>query len=135
MPACAIALSCVLGSAGYAVAQTKAKATTPPVKQKRFATYQEAATALIQGAEQFDVPTLLEIVGPGATDLVVTGDNAQDKQRAATFAAKAQEKTSLTPDPKNPNRVVLSIGNEEWPYPVPIVKGRGKLVSRCQLGP
>ncbi len=125
--ACAIALSCVLGSAGYVAAQTKAKAAgTPPVKQKRFATSQQAATALIQAAEQFDVPVLLEILGPGGTDLVTTQDTAQDKQRAATFVAKAQEKTSVTQDPKNPNRAILSVGNEEWPYPVPIVKRSGQ---------
>ena len=125
-PAFAIALSCGLGSAGYAVAQTKAKATTPaanpPVNQRGFATSKEAATALIQSAEKFDVPALLEIVGPGGTELVVTKDTTQDKQRAATFAAKAHEKTLVTQDPKNPNRAILSVGNEDWPYPVPIVK-------------
>jgi hypothetical protein len=129
-PAYAIALSCVIGSAAYAVPQTKAKAmtaaATPAVKQKGFATSKEAADALIQGAAQFDVPTLLEIVGPGGADLVVTKDTAQDKQRAAGFSAKAQEKTLVTQDPKNPNRAILSVGNEEWPYPVPIVKRNGK---------
>lgn len=125
LSACAIALSCVLGSAGYA--QTKEKATgTPPVKQKGFATSKEAADALIQAAEQFDVPTLLAIVGPGGADLVVTRDTTQDKQRAATFSTKAREKTLVKQDPKNPNRAIVSVGNEEWPYPVPIVKRGGK---------
>ncbi len=125
LPACAIALSCVLGPVGYTAAQTKAKTATP-VKQKRFATSQQAATALIQAAEQYDVPALLEILGPGGAELVITKDTAQDKQRAAMFTAKAQEKTSVTEDPKNPTRAILSVGNEEWPYPVPIVKRSGK---------
>lgn len=123
LPACAIALVCILGSWGYVAAQSKA--TASPVKQRRFATSQQAATALIQGAEQFDVPTLLEILGPGGTELVVTKDTAQDKQRAATFAAMSKEKNTVTPDPKNPNRAILSVGNEDWPYPVPIVKRSG----------
>ena len=96
-----------------------------PVKQKKFATSKEAADALIKAAEQFDVPALQAILGPGGADLVVTADEVQDKERAATFAAKAAEKTTVTPDPKNPSRAILSVGNEEWPYPVPIVKGRG----------
>jgi len=125
LPASAIALSCVLGSVGYTAAQTRAKAATP-VKQKRFATSQQAATALIQAAEQYDVPALLEILGPGGAELVITKDTAQDKQRAAMFTVKAQEKTSVTEDPKNPTRAILSVGNEEWPYPVPIVKRSGK---------
>ena len=119
---CVIALSSVLGLAGYAAPQAKAKS---PIKQKGFSTSQEAANALIQAAAQFDVPSLLAIVGPAGADLVETKDTAQDKQRAATFAAKAQEKTSVTSDAKNPNRMILSVGNEEWPYPVPIVKRGG----------
>jgi len=118
-------LSCVLGSPGYAAAQSKAKAATPPLKQKRFATSEQAATALVDAAETFDVLALVEIVGQESADLVVTKDTAQDKQRATTFAAKAREKTSVTQDPKNPNRAILSIGNEDWPYPVPIVKRGG----------
>src|SRR6267142_452184 len=125
LTAFAMALSCVLGSAGYAAAQSKAKAATPPLKQKRFATSEQAATALVDAAETFHVLALVEIVGQQSADLVITRDTAQDKQRATTFAAKAREKTSVTQDPKNPNRAILSIGNEDWPYPVPIVKRGG----------
>jgi len=72
-----------------------------------------------------DVQALVAIVGQANADLVITADKVQDKQRATTFAAKAREKTSVTEDPKNSGRAVLSVGNDEWPYPVPIVKGRG----------
>ena len=122
-----LALSCVLGSSGAAVkAEGATSAKTPPVKQKKFATSKEAAEALIQAAEQYDVPTLQAILGPDGADLVETKDTAQDKQRAATFSAKAKEKTLVTPDPKDRNRATLSVGNEEWPYPIPIVKRGGK---------
>jgi hypothetical protein len=130
LSACAIALSSVLGSAGYAAPQAKAT----PVKQKTFATSKQAAAALIQAAEQFDVPALLEIVGPHGDDLIETEDKVQDKQRATTFAAKAREKTSVTPDPKNPTRAILSVGNEDWPYPVPIVRRSGKWYFDARAG-
>jgi hypothetical protein len=100
-------------------------AASPPVKQKTFASPQQAAAALVDAAELFDVTTLQEILGPGGAELVVTQDTAQDRQRAATFAAEAREKTSVTLDPKNSGRAILSVGNEDWPYPVPIVKRRG----------
>lgn len=118
-------LVCVLGSAGYAAAQTKTKAATPAVKQKKFASSKEAADALIKAAGEFDVPTLQAIMGPNGADLVATADTAQDKQRASRFSAKAAEKTTVTPDPKNSRQFIISVGNEEWPYPVPIVKGPG----------
>ncbi|HZJ45828.1 MAG TPA: DUF2950 family protein, partial [Pyrinomonadaceae bacterium] len=91
-----------LGIAGDIFAQAKANATAPgPVKQKTFPTSQAAADALIQAAAKFDVSELLAIVGPNGADLVVTKDHVQDKERAATFSAKALEKTSVTKDPKN----------------------------------
>lgn len=130
----AIAVALMLGSAGYVAAQTKAKAATPSIKQKTFGTSKEAASALIKAAEEFDVPTLQEILGPYGADMVATRDTAQDKQRATTFATKAAEKTSVTPDPKNPNRAILSVGNDDWPYPVPIVKRSGKWYFDSRAG-
>ncbi|HEV7472433.1 MAG TPA: DUF2950 domain-containing protein [Pyrinomonadaceae bacterium] len=126
LAACAIALLGTLGSTWNVMAQSKASASKSSVKQKQFATSQEAAAALIQAAEQFDVPALQTIIGPGNAGLIETADKVQDKQRAETFVAKAHEKTTVTPDPKNRNRAIVSVGNEDWPYPVPIVKRRGK---------
>lgn len=138
LSACAIALSFVLGPAGSTVAQSKAPkaraAGTPSVKQRMFATSKEAADALIQAAEQFDVPALLEILGPQGADLVETADKVQDNQRATTFAEKAREKTLVTPGAKNRNRAILSVGNEDWPFPVPIVKRGGKWYFDARAG-
>lgn len=127
LAACAVALSFVVGSVGYVKAQPKAatKGTTSSIKQTKFASSKEAADALIKAAAEFDVPTLQAILGPHGADMVATADPAQDKQRATTFAAKAAEKTTVTPDPKNSRQFIVSVGNEEWPYPVPIVKGAG----------
>jgi len=136
--ACAIALCCVLGFVlgpiTGAIAQTKTKAAAPVVKQKTFATSQEAAAALIKAAEEFDIPALKEILGPGAEGLIDTADKVQDKQRAATFAMKAAEKTTVTPDPKNRNRAIVSVGNDDWPYPVPIMKRGGRWSFNAAAG-
>jgi hypothetical protein len=105
--------------------QTASAARKTPIKQKSFTTADQAAAALIDAAEKFDVSLLHEILGLGSAGLVETEDTVQDKQRAETFAAKAREKTAVTPDPRNRNRAILSVGNEDWPYPVPIVK-RGR---------
>ncbi|HWO01476.1 MAG TPA: DUF2950 domain-containing protein [Blastocatellia bacterium] len=127
LPALGIALSCVLGFAEYAAPQAKPKASnTAQHGPKAFATPKLAADELIRAAGQFDVRGLIEIFGPQGADMVETGDKVQDKERAERFSAKAQEKTSVTADPKNPSRVVLSVGNDDWPYPVPIVKRNGK---------
>ena len=52
------------------------------VAQKGFAKPKEAAEALIKAAEKFDVPALLEILGPDGKDLVSSKDPVQDKNNA-----------------------------------------------------
>jgi hypothetical protein len=118
-----VALSCVLAIPSQGQPGSSWKASTASQSaQKTFATPRQAAEALIHAAEQFDVPALNEILGPDGKDLVTTSDPIQDKNRAALFATKAHEKTSVTTDPKNHSRASLSVGNDGWPFPVPIVK-------------
>jgi hypothetical protein len=90
-----------------------------------FDTPQQAAVALVDAAEKFDQPELERIFGPDGYNIVLTGERPQDLQRAADFAAEAREKQTVSLDPKNANHAVIIVGNENWPFPVPIVK-RGK---------
>jgi len=80
----------------------------------------------VQAAASFDVPALREILGPHSEDLISSEDPVADKNQAATFTAKAKEKNSIQADPKNPNRAVLTVGSEDWPLPIPLVKRQGK---------
>jgi len=125
LPAGAVLAFCFVIAAFAAPAQPE---------QKGFDTHQLAAEALIQAAETFDVPALTNILGPGSEDLVASEDPVQDKTRAVAFAAKAREKNSTAVDPKNPDRAVFYIGNEEWPLPIPIVKRKGKWYFDTKAG-
>jgi len=91
-----------------------------------FDTPEQAASALVDAAEKFDEPELERIFGPDGYDIVLTGEAPQDRQRAAAFAAEAREKQSVSLDPKNGNRAFVIVGNENWPFPVPIVKRSDK---------
>ena len=92
---------------------------------RTFGSPQQAAGALVAAAEQFDAGRLIELFGPDGEDVVLTGEYAQDRQRATDFAAKAREKMSVSLDPKSRNRAFLIVGNEDWPFPIPIVKRGG----------
>ena len=96
--------------------------SAPLQAQKTFATPQQASEALIQATETFDLPALKEILGPAGEDLVSSEDPVQDKNIAAAFATKAQEKNQITLDPKNSGRAILSVGSDDWPLPIPLVK-------------
>ena len=90
--------------------------------QKTFTTPKEAAEALIQAAASFDLPALRQILGPDGDDLVSSEDPVQDKNKAAAFAAAARKKNEVTIDHGNPRRAVLTVGDEDWPLPIPLTK-------------
>jgi len=125
---CGVALLfCVPGSVSSAQSQSKPSAPTADASaQKTFETPQQAAEALIQAAERFDVPALLGIFGPEGKDFVSSADPVQDKNIAEAFAAMAHKKKAVSLDPKNPSQASLSVGDDDWPFPVPIVKKGGK---------
>lgn len=90
--------------------------------QRGFPTPKAAGDALVSAAERFDIPAVLEILGPEGEDLIGSGDAVLDKNQAAEFAKQAKEKMTVVPDPKNSQRATLSIGPDDWPLPIPIVK-------------
>src|SRR5204862_3519607 len=90
--------------------------------QKQFDTPKQAADALIQVAANFDVAAAKEILGPDSEDIVASEDPVQDKKRAAEFAAKATEKSSIEIDKKEPRRAILLVGNDDFPLPIPVVQ-------------
>jgi Protein of unknown function (DUF2950) len=98
----------------------------PATAIKSFATPEQAADALVDAAERFDVAALSALFGPAIDDIILTGEPAQGRQRASDFVAKFREKESISLDPKNKARAFLLVGNEDWPFPIPIVKRAGK---------
>ena len=133
--ASAILISCLLCLAVKAAPSAKpdAAATSQP-KQKEFDTPKQAADALIQVAANFDVAAAKEILGPDSEDIVSSKDPVQDKNRAAAFAAKAKEKTSIEIDRKDPNRAILLVGNDDYSLPIPIAKRKGKWSFDTKVG-
>jgi hypothetical protein len=99
-----------------------------------FDTAEQAADSLIAAAETFDVRALENIVGPQGRDIVLTGDYAQDRQRAAKFVEKAREKTKVAVDPEARGRMVLFVGNEDWPFPIPMVRRSGRWSFDARAG-
>jgi len=104
--------------------QSAAKATpvSAGVNAKMFNTTQQAADELVDAAEKFDVHVLEVIFGPDGDDIVLSGEYPQDRQRASDFAAEARKKKSVSLDPKKGSRAFLLVGDEDWPFPVPLVK-------------
>jgi hypothetical protein len=98
----------------------KAQATTAP-KGKPFELAQQAADTLIDAAEKYDEAALTEILGPDSFDIIHTGEPARDRENSTAFATQAHAKMSVELNRKK-TRATIFVGNEDWPFPVPIVK-------------
>jgi hypothetical protein len=121
-----VCASPVLGAQQPAPEKAPAKSPVAPASSatsaKSFSSAQQAADSLIDAADKFDVAALTQIFGPNGDDIVLSGEFAQDRKHATDFAAKAHEKKSVSVDPKTGTRAFLLVGDEDWPFPVPIVK-------------
>jgi hypothetical protein len=124
----------LLAPAFDASAQAKSKASAPATAQRTFDTPKAATDALVAAAASYDLAALKEILGPDGESLVVTKDTVQDKNQLSAFAAKAGEKSKIVPDAKNPNLATFSIGDQDWPMPMPIVRRNGRWLFDSKAG-
>jgi Protein of unknown function (DUF2950) len=115
-----LVLAAVLVTSVFAFTANAQTSTT--AKAKNFTTANEAVDALIDAAEKYDEAALTEILGPGSYDILHTGEPARDREVAQAFAAKAREKKKIAIAKNNPRRAILEIGDDNWPFAVPIVK-------------
>jgi hypothetical protein len=127
------ALSALVSSSGLTAAEqapaAQAKAARPaPVSKapQTFDTAEQAADALISASEKFDVSSLIKIVGRDSEDVILTGELPQDRQRSLEFAAEARKKKDVSVDPKTGSRAFLLVGEDDWPFALPIVKHGNK---------
>jgi len=121
VPACLCAAALLLAEQSTGT-KAPAPSSAPAAGPRGFATPQQAAEALIDAAGRFDEAALIQIFGPGGEDIVFSGELPQDREHAADFAVQAREKESVSVDPHNGNRAFVIVGDENWPFPVPLVK-------------
>ena len=120
--ACALIVSCLLFNNR---ARTEAQ-QSDAAQGTGFTTAQEAVDALLVAAEKYDEKALETILGPNSYDIIHTGEPARDKEMSIEFATQARTKQSLSKDSRKPGAMILNVGSDEWPFPIPIVKLAGK---------
>jgi len=93
-------------------------ATTPSVG-RRYASPEDAVAALRAATASADRNALSAVLGPASDDLQ-NPDRIQGANELETFGSALAEKQHLVR--VSDSRVVLEVGNDLWPFPVPIVK-------------
>jgi hypothetical protein len=99
-------------------------ASAAVVKQEDFDTPDAAAAALLKANQDNDVPALLAIFGPSGNKLVVSGDAVADSAARKRFVDLYTASHALTPSPDG--RMVLVIGADAWPVPIPLEQVDGR---------
>jgi hypothetical protein len=98
--------------------------TATPTQATRFATPEEAAAALVAAARADNMAAMHDVLGPNSVALLYSGDPVADRQARERFVAAYDAKHTLAPD--GLGRMVLTVGDNDWPLPIPIVKGNGQ---------
>jgi Protein of unknown function (DUF2950) len=91
--------------------------------QQVFHSPEDAGAALFAAAKQTDNRALLEILGPAGKDLVSSGDPAEDRKNRENFVAKYKQMHRVAREREGV--MILYIGAENWPDPIPIVEKNG----------
>jgi hypothetical protein len=87
---------------------------------RQFASPEEAVKALIATVKAGNVDDLVAIFGPEGKELIESADPVAARQNRQVFTVAVSERWRL--EDAAPDRKTLVIGNEDWPFPVPIVK-------------
>jgi hypothetical protein len=112
-----VALMCVAALIGIAASRAIAAQS---IQHRTFASPEEAVTTLIETVKKGDVDGLLAIFGQDGKDLLASSEPAVARMNRQVFTVAAKEHWHLADD--GANRKTLVIGNEDWPFPVPLVK-------------
>jgi hypothetical protein len=91
--------------------------------QKHFVSPEDALKGLVAAVKAKDKAALDQIFGPSSKDLL-SGDAVQDAAESEEFTKHVAEKTSLVKE--NDSKVIIYLGNENWPYPIPLAKKNGQ---------
>ena len=94
------------------------------VAQQAFDTSEDAAAALVSAVRGRDWKNMLIVLGPDGADIVSSGDKVADDAARQRFVAAydAKHKIAMVGDEK----AVMIIGEEDFPFPIPLVREKGK---------
>ena len=85
-----------------------------------FETPQKAVAALVTAAKKKDSEGLLRVLGSQTRQWISSGDAVQDRNGLERFVSAFDNKNRI--ELVGDNRAVLVIGNDEFPFPFPVIR-------------
>jgi len=100
--------------------------------QKSFASPDEALQSLVKAVRNSDTKELVAILGPGSREIISSGDPVADKTGRERFVAMYDEKIVI--EGAETGKAVFTIGNDDYPYPIPLVKKGNAWIFDARAG-
>ena len=91
--------------------------------QQSFNTPEEAVDALVSAAKSQDRKDVLNVLGPDAADIVSSGDEVADRSDRDRVIEAYDAKHQVVME--GADKAVLVLGNQDWPFPIPLVRKDG----------
>jgi hypothetical protein len=130
MPSCRLsnallrlALACAIALPVRAVAAEAAPPRHRQAVQQAFATPEDATRALVDAVRSEDGRKIGRVLGPGSDKLIRSGDPVADRQARARFLASYEKHSRI--EPEGDAKATLLIGDNDWPFPFPVVRRAG----------
>lgn len=96
----------------------------PALAQQKFASAEEAASALVGAVKTGDAKAILAVLGPDGEAIVSSGDPVADSNAREKFVAAYDAKHTLELEGNGTQTLIL--GDEGWPFPVPLANKAGE---------
>ncbi len=122
----AVGVSMTLGAPHVTAAERATEQVAPTARaaalaQATYASPQQAAKALYEAMMTHDVKAIYKVLGPGSVDLIFTGDEVADREMHDNFIAAYDKSLKIEMDCET--KATLLLGDNEFPFPFPLVKG------------
>jgi Protein of unknown function (DUF2950) len=97
-----------------------------------FGSAEEAVTTLTDALRAGKADVVQLVLGPGSEKLLSSGDKYSDAAERQRFLGAYDEKHKLVSP--EPGHMILQIGDDNWPFPIPLVEAGGRWHFDSQVG-
>jgi hypothetical protein len=91
-------------------------------RQETFDSPEAAAQALISATSKNDSAELGAVLGSKGQGLLTSGNASRDQAERQEFAQLASASHKLEPSTMRAGTMILVVGDQNWPFPVPLVR-------------
>jgi hypothetical protein len=121
----------VLAIQGLMLAQSMQAQSLHSVEQESFNSPQDAVNVLVTAAENHDRDSLHAVFGPEGRQLV-SPDVVQAAQSYKMFVQRLTQNVEMVTNAED--NISLLIGNDYWPFPIPLIKHDGQWLFDTEAG-